>query len=261
VQIGFTVEGVISVILNTSVMKNLWARSVGLFCVVACATVAAVAVSPDARRVRTEDRNRDGRPDAWRHYDQSGRLTEVALDSNFDGRSDVAEYYDSRGAIVRRESDRNFNGQVDLVEEFEPTTHEHTRSVIDVDYDGSADILVLFRDGQPVFSRQARPATVDVGQRRQSAAHSSQLVRDENGDSLAPLLDPFQSDTAVRGASFTPPDSSGYVGLSTSGGLPRRSAGTASPAFSTSPRPLASDLAPHSSVPLSPRSPRGPPLS
>src|SRR5256885_7786022 len=110
-------------------MKGCLVRCVGLFCVIACVTVAAVAVSPRAGRVHTEDRNRDGRPDAWRHYDQSGRLTEVALDSNFDGRSDVEEFYDSRGAILRRESDRNFNGQVDLIEEFDQATHEHARSV------------------------------------------------------------------------------------------------------------------------------------
>ena len=137
-------------------MKTLWARCIGVVCVVACATVAAVTLPPDARRVVVEDRNQDGLPDAWRHYDQSGRLTEVSLDSNFDGRSDIEEFYDARGAILRRSSDRNFNGQMNLVEEFDPATHEHARSVVDIDYDGSADLLVLFRDGQR-SSKLARP--------------------------------------------------------------------------------------------------------
>jgi hypothetical protein len=241
-------------------MKNLWARCIGVVCVVACATVAAVTLPPDARRVVTEDRNRDGRPDAWRHYDQLGRLTEVSLDSNFDGRSDIQEFYDARGAILRRESDRNFNGQVDLVEEFDPATHEHARSVVDVDYDGSADLLVLFRDGQPVFSRLARPAPVGLRQRGSLAGWRSQIARYDDAESLAPLTDPFQSDTTVRGA-VSASDSHGYVGLSTSiAGLPRPREGSASPALSTS-TSTAPSVVSRSSIPLSPRSPRGPPLS
>jgi len=241
-------------------MKNLWARWVAGFCLVAWATVAAVSGPPGARRVLTEDRNRDGRPDAWRHYDQSGRLTEVSLDSNFDGRSDVEEFYDARGAILRRESDRNFNGQVDLVEEFDPATHEHARSVVDVDYDGIADLLVLFRDGQPVFSKPAPAATTRVEQPRSPADRPFQIARHDNAESLAPLSDPFQSDTTFRVA-VTVPASDGCVGLSTSvAGLPRPREGTASPVVSPS-RRIEPSVAAGSSVPLSPRSPRGPPLS
>ena len=63
--------------------------------------------------VSTEDRNADGRPDVWRHFDRRGQLTTVAVDTNFDGRSDVQEIYDD-GVLRRRDSDRNFNNQVDL---------------------------------------------------------------------------------------------------------------------------------------------------
>src|SRR5882672_4543223 len=96
-------------------------------CAVACSVAAAVSLWLPSGALRTQDKNGDGRPD-------------------------VHEYY-QRGALVRRESDRNFNDRVDLVQEFDPATREHTRSVVDVDFDGRADLLVLFRDGQPVFSK------------------------------------------------------------------------------------------------------------
>src|SRR5580704_6257267 len=135
--------------LNLSLMEQLSSRRVALVCAFTFVAVAAVSLTPATGGVRVEDRNGDGRPDVWRHYDQWGALTEVAIDSNFDGRSDVYEYYD-QGALVRRESDRNFNGQIDIVEEFEATTHENFRSVIDVDFDGTADLLVFFHAGRLV---------------------------------------------------------------------------------------------------------------
>jgi hypothetical protein len=239
-------------------MKRFWAQVVGVSCVVACATVATISVSPEAPRVRTEDRNRDGRPDLWRHYDRTGRLTEVIVDSNFDGRSDIQEFYDSRGAILRRESDRNFNGQVDLVEEFDPTTHKHARSVVDVDFDGRADLLVLFRDGQPVFSKKAPSPTPSAGQRHSVGEQRWQIIRYDS-ESLAPLADPFRSETTVRQV-LTSSESIGSAVLSTAGGLPRDRAGIASPAFFAAGFAV-NDLAPSLSVPLSPRAPRGPPLS
>ena len=72
---------------------------------------------------------------------------------------------------MRRDSDRDFNDRVDLVQEFDPTTHEHVRTVVDVDSDGTADLLVLFQDGRPVFStgRIRPPASVGTN----SAFYSS----------------------------------------------------------------------------------------
>src|SRR5215468_9686103 len=115
-----------------------------------CTTAAVLTLPKNAQYVRAEDRNGDGRPDEWRRYDGQGHLAQISVDSNFDGRSDVEEYYDSDGVLLRRESDRDFNGQIDLVEEFDPSTHERARSVVDVDYDGLADLLVFFHDGRPV---------------------------------------------------------------------------------------------------------------
>jgi hypothetical protein len=235
-------------------MKELSTRCVALLCVAVCATVAVVSMWPTARDVRAEDRNGDGRPDIWRHYDDRKQLTEVAIDSNFDGRSDVQEYYD-RGALVRRESDRNFDGQTDLVEEFDAATQEHVRSVIDIDYDGTADLLVLFHDGRPVFSAQAQPRTPNLRQREGISARDAQLVTDQ----LAPLTDPFRTDTAVREA-HAASNADVCVGLSTSSGLPASCVEAVSP-MSSSARLVARDVQPRALTLLLPRSPRGPPLS
>src|SRR5690242_5277313 len=122
------------------------------FAVTLC--VAVLAFQSDAH-LRTEDHNRDGRPDVWRTYDRHGVLARVALDTNFDGRSDVQEYYE-RGTLVRRESDRDFNDRVDLIQEFDSKTSESRRSVVDVDFDGTADLLVLFQGDRPVFTKLAQ---------------------------------------------------------------------------------------------------------
>src|SRR4249920_1079341 len=106
-------------------------------CTLSCAAAVALWTGRPGRDVRTEDQNHDGRPDVWRAYDRHGHLARVAVDTNFDGRSDVQEFYED-GALVRRESDRDFNDRVDLVQEFDAKTAESMRSVVDVDFDGTA---------------------------------------------------------------------------------------------------------------------------
>jgi hypothetical protein len=240
-------------------MKELSARRGALMCALVCAAVAAVSLWPAAGRVRVEDRNGDGRPDVWRQYDQWGILTEVAIDSNFDGRSDVYEYYD-QGALVRRESDRNFNGQIDFIEEFEATTHENVRSVIDVDYDGTADLLVFFHGGRPVVSQWARPVAPDLKGRREAPARHAQSVGSSDGaGQLAPMTDPFRRDPAVRGT-HSALGSDVCVGLSTSGGLPGSSI-DAAVLMTSSARLVAPGDQSRSLTAVLPRSPRGPPLS
>jgi hypothetical protein len=232
-------------------MKYWCARIVALLCVVSCAALAAVEVST-VRAVRTSDQNGDGRPDIWRHYDNRGQVTRIDIDTNFDGRPDVEEYYE-RGALVRRESDRHFNGQADLVEEFDVQTHHPTRSVVDIDDDGTADLLVLFQDGQATFSKR------NSSTRRSAAAALHSLVdrRTPGGDTLAKLLDPFRSDSALRARPAVSTDES-CVGLSTSGGLPSPRI-TASIRLSPSARLVARDVQPRALILLSSRSPRAPP--
>ena len=222
--------------------------------VAACPAVAALEIWSAAPPVRTEDHNGDGRPDVWRRYDARGRLVEVDVDSNFDGRPDVQEYYD-RGALVRRQSDRNFNGQTDFIEEFDFDTHARTRSVIDIDYDGTADLLVLFRAGRPVYQEWAHPITPA------GASGSSTMTADVSrtaDDQLTPFEDPFRMELALRAVPIAT-GSGDCVGLSTSGGFPASSTAVICPCPSASD---ASDISVShpSSAAVIPHSPRGPPV-
>ena len=223
-------------------------------CALAC--VAAVSLWLPGGDVRTEDQNHDGRPDVWRAYDRQGQLANVAVDTNFDGRPDVREYYE-RGALVRRESDRDFNDRIDLVQEFDPSTRELARSVTDVDFDGTADLLLLFKGGQPVFSKWAHPvASAAMG--ADVASHADAPPRAPDGQ-LAPLDDPFRSDLSLR-AVRAAAGSGDCVGLSASGGLPTPRTdilGPLAPSSDTSDSSV-SNL-PSATVAL--YSPRGPPAA
>ena len=224
-------------------------------CAVACSVAAAISLWLPSGALRTQDRNGDGRPDTWRVYDRQGRLAEVTVDTNFDGRPDVHEYY-QRGALVRRESDRNFNDSVDLVQEFDPTTREHTRSVVDVDFDGRADLLVLFRDGKPAFSKWAQPAAPVVAST--VALYADTSPRATIGQ-LAPLEDPFSRDLSVSAAHGSVP-SGDLVGLSTSGGLPASGNDVVGPLASSS-NVSGSFVSHPSSAIVVPYAPRGPPAA
>lgn len=196
-------------------MNRLLHRLVALLCAMACAAVAGVSAYPAIRRVTTEDRNADGRPDMWRAYVDPAGQTEVDIDSNFDGRPDVQEYYE-HGALIRRESDRNFDDRVDLVEEFDTVTQQPLRAVVDVDYDGAADLLVLFRDGRPVFSTYAPPSR----QRVPAVTTGARILPlPQRRRHLAPLTDPFRFDASIRVPQCTTARVDGAV-LLTDGGLP-----------------------------------------
>jgi len=203
---------------------------------------------------RIVDQRGDGRPGITRTYNRQGQLAELALDANLDGRADVEEYYE-RGVLVRRESDRDFNSRVDLVEEFDPATGENARSVVDVDFDGTADLLLLFQDGQAVFSKWVQLAAPAVAS-AEAASQTGASPHTTDGH-LAPLDDPFRADLSVRAfhGSADPGDS---VGLSTSGGLPASSGNVAGPLASSAHVSGARLLPPFSATVL-PYSPRGPP--
>jgi len=207
-----------------------------------------------AAHIRTADQHGDGRPGITRTYDRQGQLAQLAVDANLDGRADVEEYYD-RGVLVRRESDRDFNSRVDLVEEFDPATGENARSVVDVDFDGTADLLLLFQGGRAVFSKWVQLAAPAVAS-TETAAQTSAPPRTADGH-LAPLEDPFRGDLSVRAFHGTAdPDDS--IGLSTSGGLPASSGNVAGPLASSAHVSRARVTHPSSATVL-PYSPRGPP--
>jgi hypothetical protein len=116
----------------------------------------------------------------------------VAIDTNRDGRSDVEELYEN-GVLVRRETDRDFDDQIDLVQDFDPTTRQIVRSVTDVNSDGVADLLVLFENGRPVFSKWMA-AVAQVVFRESVTARS--FAQTSNGP--LPLFDPFSNDLAYK---------------------------------------------------------------
>jgi hypothetical protein len=89
--------------------------------------------------VEAGDRDADGRPTTWRLLDRDGRLVAIAQDSNDDGRADIVETID-------------------------PEIHQRTRVIQDLDFDGTADVLVLYRDGIAV-SRERRTPTAGTRQR------------------------------------------------------------------------------------------------
>jgi hypothetical protein len=188
----------------------------------------------------------------WREFDEYGRPLSVAIDTNFDGRPDVQEYY-AAGALVRREIDRKLRDQVDLVQEFDPVTHLQTRSVEDLDGDGTADLLILFRDGQPVFSEYAPSrASVSSGALRLPAS-----VQGRQDEPLR-LTDPFRDRAEMRGFVLTP-RSSESVGLSTSGGLPKPRVLPLTALIVFAPF-VSTGFTARDFAALGPASPRGPPI-
>jgi hypothetical protein len=163
--------------------------------VLTCVAAGWFSTSLPHRSTRTEDLNRDGRPDVWRAYGRDGRIARVAVDTNFDGRSDVEEFYEN-GILVRRQTDRNFDDQIDLVQDFDPATRQIVRSLTDVNADGVADLLILFQNGTPVFSKW-----MSTGARDRLPETLARAAAQPSNEPPAALLDPFSGDrvfAAVR---------------------------------------------------------------
>jgi hypothetical protein len=128
------------------------------------------------------DQNNDGRIDVWEYHDGPfGTVTKIVEDTNFDGRPDRFSYI--AGGVLRRESDTNFDDRVDQIEEFD-VDGDRTRTVRDTDHDGIADLLVLYRDGVPVYAQRAGAGAVVAN------------VPTQQGNSL---IDPFENETRVCG--------------------------------------------------------------
>jgi hypothetical protein len=176
-------------------MKSMSARGGLILAALLVMLTGGIVAFPTPVRLHTRDINRDGRPDLWEYYDNRGILLRQNIDTNFDGKSDIQESYQD-GHLVRRETDRNFDDQVDLTDEFDPRTGEHMRSVADVDFDGRADLLVLFSGGKPVFSEwartESRPPLV-------AGVLVARFDRRED-ESLLGFDDPFSTTHRVRAA-------------------------------------------------------------
>jgi hypothetical protein len=221
-----------------------------LLSIFVCTSAALASMWVPLGGTQTEDLNRDGRPDVWRSYNRDGRIASVSVDTNFDGRSDVQEFYEN-GSLVRRESDRDFNDQIDLVQEFDQSTQQIVRSVADVNSDGVADLLVLFQDGRPVYSKWAqanRPVAA-----RDSIAEKTSRTADAP---LVSLVDPFSADLAFKAIRVSPAavDS---LGLPVPVGMPE--VGNNDAGLPNSSSSIAFDDQSESRTHVGPSSPRGPP--
>jgi hypothetical protein len=161
-----------------------------LLCALVCAPAGLTGTWLPGGTTQAQELIRHGRPDVSRAHPRDPHSSSVVIDTNFDGRSDVEELYEN-GVLVRRASDRNFDDQIDLVQDFDPATRQIVRSIADVNDDGVADLLVLFQNGQPVFSKWT--AAISWVARRDTAALEWAWHQ-----TLAPLVDPFSGDTAYK---------------------------------------------------------------
>jgi hypothetical protein len=208
--------------------------------------------------ILTDSGSHDGQPEVWTTNSDVDESV-VAIDTNLDGRPDERLHY-RNGDLVSLEADSDFDHRVDIVEEFDPTTHEVVRSLIDIDEDGKADLLVLRQNGQPVFEKWADqiapPEDAWTAGRRATTVLASAANPLTDGD-LIPLADPFIGDMTVRSTRSWRPASRDSL-LSTSGGLPLPATVISDARSSVSVR----ESVFHSSLvsTFAPTSPRGPPI-
>jgi YD repeat-containing protein len=135
---------------------------------------------------------RNRRPDVWRRYDTAGQLAAEAYDRNRDGQFEEVDYFD-HGRLVKRAIDRDDDSRIDLIEEFDPWTEEPTRSIVDVDRDGIADLLVLFQNGRPAYAKWSSGLSPNQPRHQR---HASVVDRDSFGRAV--LVDPFLVELAIR---------------------------------------------------------------
>jgi len=232
-------------------MKTIFWRVSAAVAVLSCMLTAAGSLLLRSGGVHAEDRNGDGRPDLWHFYDASGQLRRTLTDTNFDGASDTDEYY-QHGVITRRVVDRNFDHRADRDDEFDLITHERVRSIVDVDFDGRADLLVLFQNGQPVLTKW----TSDLPPGATNVSVPSGVPAPDGTYGFAPMVDPFRGTTA-----FHAPRTIAQLDLTVAppgaGGLPVAPVRAGPPAArSTAGRTNSTSFA---STALTPSPPRGPP--
>lgn|SRR5262245_37719374 len=163
------------------------------FCALVLVPVSLAWTGLQAATTQSPDLIRDGRTGSWKAHRRAAHRSSVAIDTNADGRSDVEELYEN-GVLIRRASDRDFDDQIDLVQDFDPATRQIVRSITDVNDDGVADLLVLFQNGQPVFSKWM--AAITWAARRDTAA--LRWAWRTSHQTPTPLVDPFSGDTAYK---------------------------------------------------------------
>jgi hypothetical protein len=170
---------------------------------------------------RVEDRNGDGRPDYWAfkdgerlarevidedgdggtdrvvHYDESGRISRVALDTNRDGRPDSWEEYVG-GEMVRRRTDTTGDGEPDAWEFHRAGKLE--RQERDTDGDGFRDRLAVYANG--VLAREDEDRNADGRPDRitwyDAAGQPEKRDEDSDGDGAVDVRSHYEGGKLAR---------------------------------------------------------------
>ncbi|MBW2267653.1 MAG: hypothetical protein JRH16_03675 [Deltaproteobacteria bacterium] len=99
---------------------------------------------------KEQDRNFDGRADAWHVYEE-GQLVSRKLDNNADGRLDVWETY-AEGRMMTREVDRDGDTVRDAFYTYDGDVLLSERH--DADNDGSPDLLVTYQNRHRLLTEE-----------------------------------------------------------------------------------------------------------
>ncbi|MEW6350629.1 MAG: DUF2007 domain-containing protein [Thermodesulfobacteriota bacterium] len=122
--------------------------------------------------VETEDRNKDGKPDAFFYYEK-GVLVRAEQDRNFDGKIDDWCYYKG-GVVDRCNSDEGFNGKINQRQSFRNGIL--SRAEIDTNNYGTPEIVELYSHGVIAEKRWYHEST---GKCWKKALYKNGLLREE----------------------------------------------------------------------------------
>jgi len=100
-----------------------------------------------AGETKTEDKNKDGKPDLWIFYDDNNRPLKIENDRNFDDKLDLWIIYGEKGARVTQ-IDLNFDGRPDMYSYYR--YGQRIKLEIDTDYDGKLDQINEYSDDRLV---------------------------------------------------------------------------------------------------------------
>ncbi|MBP9733936.1 MAG: hypothetical protein KBD07_06165 [Candidatus Omnitrophica bacterium] len=121
-------------------------------------STTALAANPElAGQTVAVDQSKDGKPDHWVTYNESGVRVLIASDTNQDGRPDYWKH-PIRGMMILKEKDLNYDGRVDerQVTDFvydrtlKISRHVYTWREADTDFDGVVDVYKVRGEKNPV---------------------------------------------------------------------------------------------------------------
>lgn len=159
--------------------------------------------SGDSVAARQLDENDDGRPDVWEEY-EGGRMTSRQVDRDQDGNRDAFYDYEG-GSLVEERHDTNGDGRTDLVVTYRDRVR--ARSEEDTSKDGHMDTWTTYQvvGDAEVISRVERDKTAsgspNVFEIYEPNEGKPQLVRreeDVNGDGDIDIISVYENGRLVR---------------------------------------------------------------